>query len=143
MNTRLISSNGVINALPQWWLGIAYLLLSNHVFAELLKDPTQPPAALYNQTYGDQAGEPLNGPVLQSIMLGSNYHAAIINGQKIMLGQKYDGATLIKLNEHQAVLRNPDKSLKILTMDFGIKKKILPTKGQALPSRKILNPNNN
>lgn len=140
MNMRLISSNGVIKALPKWWLGITYLLLSNHVFAEQLKDPTQPPAALYNQTYGNQAGEPFNGPMLQSIILGSNYHAAIINGQKIMLGQKYDGATLIKLNEHEAVLRNPDKSLKILTMDFGIQKKILPTKGQVLPASKMLNP---
>jgi len=56
-------------------------------------------------------------------------------GKKIMLGQKYDGATLIKLNEREAVLRNPDRSLKTLTMDFSIQKKILPAKSSAIPSK--------
>lgn len=140
MNMPLTTFAPILNVLPKWWLCMAYLLLSNTAFAEQLKDPTQPPAALYSQAYDNQMGEPLNGPVLQSIILGSNYHAAIINGQKVMLGQKYNGATLIKLNEREAVLRNPDKSLKTLTIDFAIHKKILPVKDQATASSKMLNP---
>ena len=135
MNTHFITFKHLIKITSNWLIGTACLFSLNTVFAETLNDPTQPPTAFYNQSSSGQGGELLSGPVLQSIILGSNYHAAIINGQKIMLGQKYDGATLIKLNEREAVLRNPDRSLKTLTMDFSIQKKILPAKSSAIPSK--------
>lgn len=94
--------------------------LSAH--ADSLKDPTQPPAAFYNNINGDVI--PV-GPVLQSVMIGSNYRAAIISGQKVLLGKKYEQATLIKLNEHEAVLRYPDKSTQTLVLGYGIDKKIV------------------
>jgi MSHA biogenesis protein MshK len=131
MNSHLITFKYLTRKTSRLLTGATYLLLINIAFADTLKDPTQPPTAFYNQSSSGQDGELLSGPVLQSIILGSNYHAAIINGQKIMLGQKYDGATLIKLNEREAVLRNPDRSLKILTMDYSIQKKIRPAKNQA------------
>ncbi|MDP3306959.1 MAG: hypothetical protein Q8S50_01715, partial [Methylotenera sp.] len=65
------------------------------------------------------------GPVLQSVMLGSQYRAAIINGKKVMLGGKYENATLIKINEREAVLRNSDMTTQTLAMDYaGIKKAV-------------------
>ena len=90
--------------------------------AETLKDPTQPPAS-FNDNIANEDGP--TGPVLQSVMLGSNYQAAIISGQKVLLGQKYEQATLIKLNEHEAVLRYPDKSTVTLMMDYAIEKKLV------------------
>ncbi|WP_235189758.1 hypothetical protein [Methylotenera sp. L2L1] len=131
MNSHLIPFKHFAKQIPKWLIGTVYLLLQSNALAETLKDPTQPPTAFYHQSSSSLGDELLSGPVLQSVILGSNYHAAIINGQKVMLGQKYDGATLIKLNEREAVLRNPDRSLKTLTMDYSIQKKILPAKNQA------------
>jgi MSHA biogenesis protein MshK len=91
--------------------------------AEKLKDPTQPPASLNSEVVANN--EIATGPVLQSVLIGAQYRAAIINGQKVMLGKKYQQATLIKLDEHQAVLRNPDMSTQTLVMDFAIEKKIV------------------
>jgi MSHA biogenesis protein MshK len=60
-------------------------------------------------------------------MIGKNYRAAIISGQKILLGKKYELATLIRLNEHEAVLQNPDMTTQTLVMDYAIDKKVLQT----------------
>ncbi len=103
-------------------LALANLLCISISFADTLKDPTAPPASLNTITSADNTVE--TGPILQSIMIGPQTHAAIINGQKVLLGQKYQAATLIKLNEHEAVLRHPDMSTQILSMDFAIDKKL-------------------
>lgn len=102
---------------------IANVLCVSNAFAETLKDPTAPPALLNATPSADNTVT--NAPILQSIMIGPQYHAAIINGEKILLGKKYQAATLIKLNEHEAVLRHPDMSTQILSMDFAVNKKII------------------
>ncbi len=103
---------------------ITVALLMQPAQAEMLKDPTQPPASLDNNaaSIGTQAP---TGPVLQSVMIGVQYRAAIINGQKVLLGKKYEQATLIRLDEHEAVLRNPDGTTQILAMATGVEKKVL------------------
>ena len=132
-----ISMNRHIMTFNQLWcIATICLFTLNTAYAEALKDPTQPPAAFYNQAHSTDGSGLLDGPVLQSIILGANHHAAIINGQKVMLGKKYDGATLIRLNEREAVLRNPDNTLKVLTMDYAIQKKILPANGQTSFAKK-------
>lgn len=120
---------------------IANLIIVAAVFfvytaqAEGLKDPTQPPASLGIDNTDSSTVQVPSGPVLQSVMIGAQYRAAIINGQKILLGKKYEQATLIKLNEHEAVLRNQDGTLQTLTMGYAIEKKVLsPT--AALPAKK-------
>ncbi len=101
--------------------GMFLLMMEHDVHAEGLKDPTQPPASLSAESTNENGQA--TGPVLQSVMLGSQYRAAIINGQKVMLGGKYENATLIKINEREAVLRNSDMTTQILAMDYaGIKK---------------------
>lgn len=120
----------MMKLLPQysnsWQYQLAALLSLALPFAtahaETLKDPTQPPA-VFNGNFTSEAIA--TGPVLQSVMLGSNYKAAIINGNKVLLGQKYEQATLIKLNEHEAVLRYPDKTTVTLTMDYAIEKNLV------------------
>lgn len=88
------------------------------VQAEALKDPTQAPVNLYGEANpADADGQALpSGPVLQSIMIGAQYRAVIINGQKIVLGKKYEQATLIKVTENEAVLRSPDGTKQTLSM---------------------------
>lgn len=111
----------------EYWLAILIALTTmlciTDAFAETLKDPTQPPALLNSDSSVES--ETPRGPVLQSIMIGPQTHAAIINGEKVLLGQKYQTATLIKLNEQEAVLLYPDKTTQTLTMDFAMRKKLM------------------
>lgn len=101
--------------------GMFLLMMEHDIQAEGLKDPTRPPASLSAETTSENGQ--VAGPVLQSVMLGSQYRAAIINGQKVMLGGKYEKATLIRITEREAVLRNPDMTTQTLAMDYdGIKK---------------------
>lgn len=104
--------------------GMFLLMMEGDVHAEVLKDPTQPPASLSGEL-SNENGQTA-GPVLQSVMIGSQYRAAIINGQKVMLGGKYANATLIKINEREAVLRNSDMSTQTLAMDYAMVKKTKP-----------------
>jgi len=105
-------------------VGMLMLLMMHLAQAEQLKDPTQPPASLSNDI-ATGSNPVITGPVLQSVMIGSEYRAAIINGQKVILGSKYEQATLIRVNEHEAVLRNPDMTTQVLVMDYaGVKKTV-------------------
>ena len=104
--------------------GMFLLMMEHDAHADGLKDPTQPPASLSAETTHENGQA--TGPVLQSVMLGSQYRAAIINGQKVMLGGKYENATLIRINEREAVLRNSDMSTQTLAMDYAGVKKIKP-----------------
>ena len=104
--------------------GMFLLMMEGDVNAEALKDPTQPPTALSGEV-SNENGQAA-GPVLQSVMIGSQYRAAIINGQKIMLGGKCESATLIKINEREAVLRNSDMSTQTLAMDYAMVKNTKP-----------------
>ena len=106
------------------------------VVADTLKDPTQPPASLYSEV--SASSEELTSPVLQSVMIGPQLRAAIINGEKVVLGGKYQQATLIRLNEHTAVLRNPDMTTQTLSMDYAIEKKIIaPAAASPAAKRKV------
>ncbi len=123
---KRLNQHQSLRQLKQWLaivIGAASMLYMPAAFTETLKDPTQPPATLNSATVTDTITSA--GPVLQSIMIGPQYQAAIINGEKVLLGKKYQAATLIKLNEREAVLRNPDMSTQTLLLDFAINKKIL------------------
>jgi len=106
-------------------LSLAIALGFRNAQAETLKDPTQPPTSLYSDATASEDPIVASGPVLQSIMIGPQLRSAIINGKNVMLGKKYDQATLISLDEHKAVLRNPDMTTQTLLMDFAIEKKIV------------------
>ena len=130
-------------------LGMVIMLTMYTSQADALKDPTQPPASLYSSVDTNSAEVVAALPVLQSVMIGPQYRAAIINGQKVLLGKKYERATLIRLNEHEVVLRNPDMTTQTLVIDYAIEKKVVSpvmmplsvkpriTKSQAKRSSKI------
>jgi MSHA biogenesis protein MshK len=104
-------------------IGIVTMLYMPTSLAQTLKDPTQPPAILSSVAATDNTVPA--GPVLQSVMIGPQTQAAIINGEKVFLGKKYQSATLIKVSEGKVILRNPDMSTQTLLMDYAIDKKMV------------------
>lgn len=56
------------------------------------------------------------GPQLQAIMIGRDFRAAIIDGQKLKVGQQYEGATLIKITANAVLLRNADMTVTTLSV---------------------------
>lgn len=100
----------------------AILSLIESANAESLRDPTQVPTNMV-ATDANPANtvQPVQntGPVLQSVMLGAQYRAAIINGKKIKLGGKYENAKLVGLTENSATLKNADGTTQTLMMSYG------------------------
>lgn len=60
--------------------------------------------------------ESSNEPVLQSVLISPNRKIAVINGKTFMVGEKIGDATLIKVSDHNAVLRNGNGTIKTLNM---------------------------
>lgn len=72
--------------------------------AENLPDPTRPPATVAGTGTAGAPAVP-SGPVLQSVLIASKRRAAIISGETVELGGKYQDAQLIRLSEGEAVLK--------------------------------------
>lgn len=72
-----------------------------------LSDPTRPPMLTIEPvTGGSESTPPPSG--LQTIILGKGHKPiAVINGVTVALGDKVGDATLVKLNESEAVLQGP------------------------------------
>lgn len=86
--------------------------------AGVLRDPTMPPAQWMPASAAE--ANATNTPVLQSVKLGADQKAAMINGQWVPLGQHFQQSKLVKLTESEAVLLAADGSRKVLTMQFSI-----------------------
>ena len=85
--------------------GLVGLLWATAAQAQL-RDPTRPPEQW--MLGGDT--EPAGGPVLQSVLLSPKRKIAVISGQAVALGERYGDATLVRLTESEAVLRNDSES---------------------------------
>ena len=81
--------------------------------AQLLPDPTRPPAAL--QRGGDStsgasnAAAAASAPQLQSILIArqsGGRHVAVIDGQTLRLGDNYKGAVLTRVTDTEVELRH-------------------------------------
>lgn len=104
----------------------AILSLVESANAESLRDPTQVPTRMVanDASQANTAQVVQNtGPVLQSVMLGVQYRAAIINGKKVKMGGKFEKATLVGLSENSATLKNPDGTTQTLMMSYGTMQK--------------------
>lgn len=91
--------------------------------AESLGDPTQPPGA--DAQTGTVDGMP-GAPQLQSIMMGPGGKSAMISGQIVPLGGKLGDATLVKITDNSAVLRDEDGELQTLEMHPAVTKTMKP-----------------
>lgn len=71
--------------------------------AENLTDPTRPPTAPL-AGYGPSGVPAEGGLVLQSVYISPARKAAMINGETVELGGKFDDGKLIKVSESEVVL---------------------------------------
>lgn len=96
------------------------MLLSFGVYAEELTDPTQPPARIAMPAVEPVAAE-IKAAGLQSILIGKQRRAAIIDGETVELGGMHGAAKLIEVNEASVVMRGPQgKQVLTLFPDVGI-----------------------
>lgn len=81
-----------------------------------LPDPTMPPPEA-RQALGMTAPPPVDkGPQLQSVLVGSNgRQVAVIDGQTVRRGEKFNGALLVKVDKNHAVLRRGART-QVLTL---------------------------
>ncbi|TSA49209.1 MAG: hypothetical protein D4R48_03850 [Nitrosomonadales bacterium] len=84
---------------------------------EALKDPTKP---------GNLKEQGAPTPVLQAVYLSPGRTAAIINGREVKLGEKFGEAKLIKVQDSEVTLRNPDGTEETLKMNPAIEKTPAP-----------------
>jgi hypothetical protein len=103
--------------------GLVLALYCGAVYADVLRDPTMPPTGL--GFAGLEASQLPSGPVLQSVILGTTGKFAMISGQTVMLGKKYEDYVLVQLKADEARLRAKDGTSLLLKMDFQVEKKQL------------------
>lgn len=84
--------------------------------AQGVPDPTMPPPEA-RQAMGMTAPPPVDkAPQLQSVLVGSNgRQVAVIDGQTVRRGQKFNGALLVKVDKNHAVLRRGART-QVLTL---------------------------
>lgn len=85
------------------------LALSFNAAAELLSDPTKPPAEIgegSNATLLPVHVMPANSKGLLSVIVSPTRCAAIIDGKSIRLGEKYGDAILVEVTPHGVVLQD-------------------------------------
>lgn len=106
------------------------LALASSAFAQSV-DPTRPPANwLVPVDPATQAGEgAANGLRLQSVLMSQGRKpVAVIGGKTVPLGGKVGEATLVRLNEHEAILQGADGVTHLyLTPD--VQKQMIVTSG--------------
>jgi MSHA biogenesis protein MshK len=92
-------------------LALAAGLLGAGVAAQTVVDPTRPPVNAYvsEEKAAQQAVMPVSvGPQLQSVLVSTKpggRRVAVIDGKTIRLGERFDGAVLVKVTEKEAVLQ--------------------------------------
>lgn len=109
--------------------------LSATAMAETLRDPTQLPSTTGTVNMASESSAP-SGPVLQSIILSDAMRAAIINGQRINIGDAYAQSTLVAITENTATLQTADGQHTILKMPhikFGVKQRADLAQQDTLP----------
>ncbi|MHA4871184.1 MSHA biogenesis protein MshK [Duganella sp. PWIR1] len=92
------------------------LLLTGAAQAQTLVDPTQPPPESRLLPTSEAAVATPTGPQLQSVLIGSRgREVAVIDGQTVRKGEKFNGAVLVEVRKNQVVLQN-GRSKQVLTL---------------------------
>jgi len=108
-----------------------WILTSSLVHAEIFVDPTRPPAIpAAMQGAGDTVVTA--GPVLQSVLVSPGRRVAIISGQTVRVGDKFDDALVVEISETEVALRS-GRELRRLKLFPGIDKR--PISRNASPRR--------
>lgn len=73
--------------------------------ADVLRDPTRPPAALYAT---DEPAMTRTGPVLQSIRRANGRYTAVVNGETVKVGSRIGDARVVKISDTEVVLKTAE-----------------------------------
>lgn len=87
--------------------------------AQVLNDPTRPPAAVFSSAPGDTGAVAV--PLLQSVMISPAGSSAIISGEMVKLGGAFGNAKLIKISESEVVLKSGEET-QVLKMYPGVER---------------------
>ena len=119
-------------------LAVCLAVSAEALAAEALVDPTQSPMDV---TVAGVGGIDPAVPVLQSVMLSSGRKLAVISGQAYKVGEKVGDATLVKVTDHEAVLRSEDGAMQTLSMYPAVVKKVIAQPQEAgAGARKVKRP---
>lgn len=80
----------------------AFCLLPFAAAAEVLQDPTRPPAGL---SQGNAGAPVTSGPQLQSVRISARQRSAIISGQRVKVGEKLGDARVVMISENEVILK--------------------------------------
>jgi len=72
--------------------------------ADMLQDPTRPPAEL-SAPQGNAGTPATSGPQLQSVLISAHQRSAIISGQRVTVGEKLGDARVVMINENEVLLK--------------------------------------
>lgn len=112
MSRRSPLRHGLLALSP---LLVPALLAASLARAQGLTDPTVPPPEA-RQVTGTVVAPESKGPQLQSVLVGSNgRQVAVIDGQTVRRGEKFNGALLVKVDKNHAVLRRGGRT-QVLTL---------------------------
>jgi MSHA biogenesis protein MshK len=117
VNFKLQTSNFKLSALILA-LGAVLALLPAVASAQITTDPTRPPTGFAAEAAEGAAA----GNQLQSVMISPTQSAAIINGVRVRLGEKYGDAVLVKVAESEVVLRSGNEQ-QVLKLYPGVEKR--------------------
>ena len=78
--------------------------LSPFAAADMLQDPTRPPADL-SSPQGNAGAPVTSGPQLQSVLISAHQRSAIISGQRVTVGEKLGDARVVMINENEVMLK--------------------------------------
>ncbi len=85
-------------------VGVCLLAMAGAATAEVLVDPTRPPAAL-NPALANASGVQ-SGPMLQSVLISGGRKVAIISGKEVRMNEKFGEARVVRITETEVVLRS-------------------------------------
>lgn len=94
-----------------------------------MNDPTRPPVSFTEHAVAVYRAP----PVLQSVIIGKNVRAAIIDGERVEMGGRYRDAQVVRIAEDEVVLRQ-DGLTQVLRMYPDVEKKTVRTR-ETLPQK--------
>lgn len=83
---------------------MAAMIATSPLLAQVMNDPTRPPASVLAGTAGDDGQAA--GPLLQSVMISPTERSAIISGERVKQGGTYGDARIIRITDNAVVLRS-------------------------------------
>lgn len=106
----------------------AVVLFSQTSIAEVLEDPTMPPGYMKPGSNGVAASaqETSGSLKVTAIQLSAKAHSAVINSEKVRIGDSISGARVLRIEPNKVVvdLKGERRELPLIATEF--KQKVMP-----------------